>query len=134
MTFAIEDLCCLLPISQMRPHEAFPKLAMVGDGEVKELMNDDIVPDVLFVAEKLGIEVEVSIGRAGGPFGGHGADAQPDDLYFQFLCPTADALFKGSFPFGFCADEEGFDFSRIFIIPSTIPEASSISSSSAMMA
>lgn len=48
----------------MRPHQAFPKLAVIRDEEVQELVDDDVVPEAFVEVEQVVVEVQVAVGRA----------------------------------------------------------------------
>ena len=41
----------------MRPHQTFPELAVVRNGKVQQLVDDDVVADVSIHAQKFIIEV-----------------------------------------------------------------------------
>ena len=45
----------------MYSHQAFPQLAMIGYGEMEQLMDDDVVPEILIESQKINIEVQVAI-------------------------------------------------------------------------
>lgn len=81
----------------MSPHEAFPELAVVGDEEVEELVDDDEVPEVWVEVEEFCIEIQVTVGRAASPLVGHGANAEPDDFDVELFSPVVDAGFEGGF-------------------------------------
>lgn len=38
----------LLPFAEMHPHQAFPELAVVGDEEVEQFVDNCVVPEVAF--------------------------------------------------------------------------------------
>ena len=61
----------------MEPHVALPQLVVVGDEEMQQFVDDDVVPKVLIQIQQFDIEVQMAIDRTGGPFITHRAHTKP---------------------------------------------------------
>ena len=81
----------------MEPHKALPELAVVGNKEMKQFVDDDIVPEFLIECQQLDIKVHVAICGTGGPLRPHRADTKPCHFNIKFFRPVMDSIFKRAF-------------------------------------
>ena len=61
----------------MSSHEAFTEYSVVGYEEVQQFMDDNVVPDSFVHIQQLDIEIQTTLGGAGGPFVFHRPDTEP---------------------------------------------------------
>ena len=57
----IETVFQSFVITQVSPHQTFPKLAMIRNGKMQEFMDDDIVPKFTVKIEQLAVEVQMTV-------------------------------------------------------------------------
>lgn len=75
----------------MRPHEYLPELAVIRDGEVEQLMDDDVIAECRFHAEQIIVEAQGACRGAGGQLSAHRADIDRVHLHIRLRSPFEDA-------------------------------------------
>ena len=81
----------------MRTHQTLPQFAVIRHREMKQFVNDDIVPKFALQFQQLAVKVEMPIGRARCPFITHGAYPQPDNFDIKLCRPLVHAAFERLF-------------------------------------
>ena len=84
----------MLVVPQMRPHKTFPQFPVIGDGEVQELVHDNVIRQVSLQGQKLGVEIEAPGCRAGGPFVPHRPDGEGTNPYTKLVCPCENMVLE----------------------------------------
>ena len=93
--YFLQTIFQLLLVSQMSHHQAFPKLPVIRDMKMQQLMHNDVVAELFVETKQLGIKRQVPVGGARCPFVAHGPHGQRVNLHAQLDGPLAHARFEG---------------------------------------
>jgi hypothetical protein len=80
-----------LIVAQMCSHQTLPKLAMVRNVKMQQLVHDHVVRQLPIKREQVVAEVQISRRGTGGPFVAHGANGERAHMHTELVGPLAHA-------------------------------------------